>query len=91
MPDPQTTIYKDEIEERFHNIIAEKLGIEPRKIMDGRKFDDDLGADSLDLVELIIGAEEEFGITFTKQEEDHAPRDMTVGEALKIIRRKCNG
>ena len=50
-----------EIGERVKKIVVEHLGVEPEKVVDNASFIDDLGADSLDTVELVMAFEEEFG------------------------------
>jgi len=47
---------------KIKSIIAEQLGVKPEEVTEGAKFIDDLGADSLDTVELVMALEEEFGI-----------------------------
>ncbi|MCK4301807.1 MAG: acyl carrier protein, partial [candidate division Zixibacteria bacterium] len=50
------------VEERVKELIIEQLGVEPAQVTDGAKFVEDLGADSLDTVELVMALEEEFAI-----------------------------
>jgi acyl carrier protein len=70
-------------EARIKEIIAEKLDINPEQITDGAKFIDDLGADSLDVVELIMTLEEEFEIEITDEE---AEKIVTVRNAIDFIK-----
>ncbi len=69
--------------EKMKPIIAEQLGVDPDKITPDASFIDDLGADSLDMVELILAIEEEYG--FEVSEED-AAKISTVGEACEYIK-----
>lgn len=65
-----------------HRIVRDELGVDRDKITDDARFVDDLGADSLDIVELVMGFEEEFRITIT---DEDAQRITTVGEAIQYI------
>lgn len=69
-------------QERVVNIIAELLGVEKERITPEASFRDDLEADSLDLVELIMAFEEEFGGEISDEE---AQKITTVGEAITYI------
>ena len=71
-----------EIGERVKKIVVEHLGVEPEKVVDNASFIDDLGADSLDTVELVMAFEEEFGIEIP---DDAAESIQTVGDAVKFI------
>jgi acyl carrier protein len=71
-----------EIGERVKKIVVEHLGVEPEKVVDNASFIDDLGADSLDTVELVMAFEEEFGIEIP---DDAAESIVTVGDAVKYI------
>ena len=71
-----------DIEERVKKIVVEHLGVEEAKIQSDSKFIDDLGADSLDTVELVMAFEEEFGIEIP---DDAAETIQTVGDAVKFI------
>ena len=75
--------YYDKIKE----IIIDKLGIEDNKITMEAKFIDDLGADSLDTVELIMQFEEEFGIEIP---DDDAESLLSVGQAVDYISNTLN-
>ena len=68
--------------DKVKEVIIDKLGIEDSKIESGSSFVDDLGADSLDTVELIMQLEEEFGIEIP---DDAAETIQTVGDAVKFI------
>ena len=67
-----------EIGERVKKIVVEHLGVEPEKVVDSASFIDDLGADSLDTVELVMAFEEEFGCEIP---DDAAETILTVGDA----------
>ena len=68
-------------------IVVEHLGVEESKIQSDSKFIDDLGADSLDTVELVMAFEEEFGSEISDTE---AEKILTVGDAVKFIESKSN-
>ncbi|MDG2014907.1 MAG: acyl carrier protein, partial [Pirellulaceae bacterium] len=70
------------IEERVINIVADQLGVEKEKITRDSNFVNDLGADSLDTVELVMELEEEFEINIP---DDAADKIQTVGEAINHI------
>ena len=70
------------VEERVINIVAEQLGVEKDKINRESNFINDLGADSLDTVELVMELEEEFEINIP---DDQADKIQTVGEAIDHI------
>ena len=70
------------IEERVKKIVIEHLSVEEDKISEGASFIDDLGADSLDTVELVMAFEEEFGVEIP---DDAAESIQTFGDAVKYI------
>jgi acyl carrier protein len=70
------------VEERVIDIVAEQLGVEKEKITRDTHFVNDLGADSLDTVELVMELEEEFDISIP---EDSAEKIQRVGEAVDFI------
>ena len=72
-----------DIGERVKKIVVEHLGAEPDKVTDNASFIDDLGADSLDTVELVMAFEEEFGIEIP---DDAAEKIQTVGDAIGFIK-----
>ena len=72
-----------EIEEKVSNIVAEKLGVDRAEVTPDAVFIDDLGADSLDLVELIMAMEEEFGFEIADEE---AEKLRTVGDVISFIK-----
>lgn len=71
-----------DVSERVKKIIIEHLGVEEDKVTPEASFIDDLGADSLDTVELVMAFEEEFGIEIP---DDAAEKILTVGDASKHI------
>ena len=73
------------VEEKVKSIIAEQLGVKQEEIKPESSFVDDLGADSLDTVELVMALEEEFGIEIP---DEDAEKMTTVGEAMKYIDEK---
>jgi acyl carrier protein len=70
------------IEERVKEIIVEQLGVEASQVTERAKFVEDLGADSLDTVELVMALEEEFSIEIPDEE---AEKISTVGDAITYI------
>ena len=76
-----------DISERVIEIVMEHLGVEKDKITENSSFIDDLGADSLDTVELVMAFEEEFGSEISDSE---AEKILTVGDAIKFIESKSN-
>ncbi|RVU18823.1 acyl carrier protein [Methylobacterium oryzihabitans] len=71
-----------DIAERVKKIVVEHLGVEPEKVTEGANFIDDLGADSLDTVELVMAFEEEFNVEIP---DDAAETIQTVGDAIKFL------
>ena len=74
-----------DISERVISIVMEHLGVEKDKVTENSSFIDDLGADSLDTVELVMAFEEEFGSEISDSE---AEKILTVGDAIKFIEGK---
>ena len=72
----------DTAEARVKEIIVEELGVEADKVTSEASFMDDLGADSLDTVELVMALEEEFGIEIP---DEDAEKIRTVGDAVAYI------
>ncbi len=70
------------IEKRVKEIIVEQLGVNESEVTPEAKFVDDLGADSLDLVELVMALEEEYNIEISDEE---AEKILTVGDAIEYI------
>ncbi|HXV69276.1 MAG: acyl carrier protein [Nitrospiraceae bacterium] len=73
------------VEERVKKIIAEQLGVEEDEVTPEASFVEDLGADSLDTVELVMALEEEFAIEIP---DEDAEKILTVGKALDYIKEK---
>ena len=71
-----------DIGERVKKIVVEHLGVEPDKVTENASFIDDLGADSLDTVELVMAFEEEFGCEIP---DDAAEKIVTVKDAIAFI------
>ncbi|SVC49231.1 uncharacterized protein METZ01_LOCUS302085 [marine metagenome] len=70
------------IKDRVQAIVVEQLGVKPEQITPEAKFIEDLGADSLDTVELVMGLEEEFGNEIPDEE---AEKLVTVGDVITFI------
>ena len=77
----------ENLENKIKEIIIDKLGIEESEITESASFTNDLGADSLDTVELVMAFEEEFGSEISDSE---AEKILTVGDAVKFIESKSN-
>ena len=71
------------VEERVKEIICEQLGVEEEEINSNAKFIEDLGADSLDTVELVMAFEEEFELEIP---DEDAEKIVTVGDAIQYIK-----
>ena len=74
-----------EIQDQVKKIVVDHLGIDEAKVTEESSFIDDLGADSLDTVELVMAFEEEFGSEISDSE---AEKILTVGDAIKFIESK---
>jgi len=73
------------LEERVREIIVEQLGVNPEQVTPEARFIEDLGADSLDTVELVMAFEEEFGVEVP---DEDAEKLQTVGNVLEYISEK---
>ncbi|MFH1778355.1 MAG: acyl carrier protein [Candidatus Omnitrophota bacterium] len=73
--------------DKVTSIIVEQLGVKQEDVVPSASFVDDLGADSLDTVELVMALEEEFGIEIP---DEDAEKMTSVGEAIKYIEQKVN-
>ena len=73
-----------QIEQKVRDIIVEQLGVDPEQVTHEASFVDDLGADSLDTVELVMALEEEFDLEIPDEE---AEKITTVGEAIEYVER----
>lgn len=76
-----------DVGQKVRAIIAEQLGVKPEEVTDAASFVDDLGADSLDTVELVMALEEEFGIEIP---DEDAEKMTSVGEAVKYVEEKAS-
>jgi len=74
-----------DVTNKVKSIVVEQLGVEEDKVVEGANFIDDLGADSLDTVELVMAFEEEFDVEIP---DDVAEKIKTVGDAVKMIEEK---
>jgi acyl carrier protein len=70
------------LDQRVKDIIVEQLGVKPEQVTPEAKFIEDLGADSLDTVELVMALEEEFGIEVP---DEQAEKLQSVGDVMKYI------
>lgn len=70
------------LDQRVKDIIVEQLGVKPEQVTPEAKFIEDLGADSLDTVELVMALEEEFGVEVP---DEQAEKLHSVGDVLKYI------
>jgi acyl carrier protein len=75
----------DDVVERVKKIVVERLEVDAAKVEEKASFIDDLGADSLDLVELVMAFEEEFGIEIP---DDVQEQIGTVGDAVRFIKER---
>ena len=71
-----------DVAERVKKIVVEHLGVDEAKVVEAANFIDDLGADSLDTVELVMAFEEEFGVEIP---DDQAETIATVGDAVRYL------
>ena len=74
-----------DVSNKVKKMVADHLGVEVSKVVDEASFIDDLGADSLDTVELVMAFEEEFGSEIS---DSDAEKILTVGDAIKFIEGK---
>ena len=76
------------VDEKVKQIIVEQLGVDEGEVTNNASFVDDLGADSLDTVELVMAFEEEFGCEIP---DDAAETILTVGDAVKFLEKNAKG
>ena len=77
---------REEVVETMKDVLASELGVEADKVTEAASFIDDLGADSLDTVELVMAFEEEFGCEIP---DDAAETILTVGDAIKYLEKNA--
>ena len=77
----------EDISSKVKKMVVDHLGVDEAKVTEEANFIDDLGADSLDTVELVMAFEEEFGAEISDGE---AEKILTVGDAIKFIESKSN-
>jgi acyl carrier protein len=75
----------DNTDDKVREIIINELGVEPEKVTSEASFVEDLGADSLDTVELVMAFEEEFGIEIPDEDAESL---QTVGDAIRYLKEK---
>ena len=75
----------EDIFERVKKVTVEELGVKPEEVVETASFTEDLGADSLDVVELVMAFEDEFGIDIPDEEVGEI---KTVGDAVNYIQKK---
>ncbi|MBJ6125762.1 acyl carrier protein [Microvirga splendida] len=75
-----------DVADRVKKIVVEHLGVEADKVVENANFIDDLGADSLDTVELVMAFEEEFNVEIP---DDAAETIVTVGDAIRFLEKNA--
>ncbi|MCE5299648.1 MAG: acyl carrier protein [Spirochaetia bacterium] len=73
------------VEERVKDVVVAQLGVDPSEVKPEASFIDDLGADSLDTVELVMALEEEFGLEIA---DEDAEKIKSVGETIEFVKSK---
>ena len=77
-----------DVRDKVKQVIVEQLSVNPEEVTDDASFIEDLGADSLDIVELVMELEEQFGVDIP---DEDAEKISSVGEAIKYIEEKIGG
>jgi len=85
-PTKQSFMADKSIEEKVKDIIVEQLGVNPEQVTPQASFIEDLGADSLDIVELVMAFEEEFSVEVP---DEDAEKLQTVGDVIKYIEERA--
>src|SRR5213596_1367167 len=85
-PTEQIFMAEKSIEEKVKDIIVEQLGVNPEQVTPQASFIEDLGADSLDIVELVMAFEEEFGVEVP---DEDAEKLQTVGDVINYIKERA--
>lgn len=85
-PNPSNFMADKSIEEKVKDIIVEQLGVNPEQVTPQASFIEDLGADSLDIVELVMAFEEEFSVEVP---DEDAEKLQTVGDVIKYIEERA--
>ena len=89
-PNPEAAATEEktmsDVADRVKKIVVEHLGVEADKVTDNANFIDDLGADSLDTVELVMAFEEEFNVEIP---DDAAETIVTVGDAVRFLEKNA--
>ncbi len=75
------------VEDKVRDIIVEQLGVAPEEVVPEASFIDDLGADSLDIVELVMAIEEEFGLEIP---DDDAEKLQSIADAINYVEERTN-
>ena len=75
------------VEDKIKEIIVEQLGVAATEVVPEASFIDDLGADSLDIVELVMAIEEEFGLEIS---DDDAEKIQSIGDAISYVEERTN-
>ena len=86
-PEKREEFDMSDVADRVRKIVVEHLGVEEDKVVEAASFIDDLGADSLDTVELVMAFEEEFGIEIP---DDAAEKILTIKDAVDFIESQSN-
>lgn len=73
---------REELFDKVKTVIVDQLGVDEDEVVEDAAFVDDLGADSLDIVELVMALEEEFGVSIP---DEQAEKIKTVGDAVEFI------
>ncbi len=76
------------VEDKIREIIVEQLGVAAEEVVPEASFIDDLGADSLDIVELVMAIEEEFGLEIP---DEDAERMQSIGDAISYVEERTAG